>query len=364
MTEEKIKILDESPITPPKNLKAAFGVYPFTGPTQLTDLNLKGLGKKPKKYVGILADKIPNFDINDFLINIVYKTESRFIDFKENSAPKAAVPIINALFGSFENGKKQSWNLLHKKEFYSYFDLIYDLKDYAEEVLNGKFGKEFYNNIVRQYKFEPEPNTEFEDKLMDVFRRWYHDASSMAASQINGVFDLLKKARLKWPSMFKPHVNDGVPLFRGMSNIPSGVVNVLKKAPMDDFKRVDFVSLGYGAGLSYYVYKTPIKYKPKMDAQSWTDNVHVALKFSRDSILVTKCNTEFIMNNKFSKIWGFDEDEIIHVGKDYKEKVYLAVNENFFKKNSRVDPSQRLKSSGTLKKVANKLVTGKSNKKK
>ena len=215
---------------------------------------------------------------------------------------------------------------------------------------------EFYNLLVKNFKLKPEKNTEFEDKLINSFSKWYQNANKPSASEMNAAFGLLKSARVKWPSIFKPHVEDGSPLFRGMESVPSGTLSMLKNASVDNFKRVNVSQFDS----SFYVYKTPIKYTPRMDAQSWTDDIEVALNFASDCILITKCNTEFIMNKKFGELWNSDEDEIIHIGKGYKEKVYVGVSEEFmwfsnkeYAKTQLVNPP---KGGTNIKTFVNKLV--------
>ena len=351
--------LNESPVNTPSSLKAAFGDYPFAGPYLPKDF--KGLGNKAKKYLDVLKSKISKFNPEIFLKDMVNRTQDRFFFEPSKNPPKDAIPIINALFGSVASGREKDW-VLEKSSGYDYFEFIEELYDYSSQIMYGEGPDgdsppaDFYDILVKTYNLKPELNTEFEDKLIKVFRQWYWKSNKSSASEINAVFDLLKKARVKWPYVFKPHVQDGAPLFRGMQSVPDGTLKMLKSASVDDFQRVS----GYSFDNPFYVYKTPVNYIPRMDAQSWTDKPDIALDFASDCILVTKCNTEFIMNRKFSHIWDMDEDEIIHVGTEYKQKVYIAVSEEFMstknKEYIKTQLSKPQKGRTNIKTVANKLV--------
>lgn len=310
----------------PSDIKTVFGKYPFTG--NLDPMNKKRLSSNAKVCIKIILEKNPNFRFRD-----IFKRQREY----QTITSKPAQQLLKIFFGSLRNAEKADYVLIEKQN-YSYYDFIKDIINsiVTDWQSNMRFDPDV---MIKQFGLNPEPNTKFEDKLIDAFFGWYIDAMDSSDNTLRDFLPVLKSARKKWPNVFKPHVSDGTVIFRGMLTVSDKVLNTLKKKI--ELNPEDFTKVKTGESANYYMYKNPIKYTTLKSAQSWTDSIKIAKKFtSKDKkkatslgqgfILITKCNDEFFMNKNFSKLFGFNENEIIHIGKYYKSNVYIAVPESLF----------------------------------
>lgn len=311
----------------PSDTKTVFGKYPFTG--NLDPMEKRRLSSNAKSCIKIILEKKPDFKFID-----IFKRQREYVIITS----KPAQQLLKIFFGSLRNAEKANYILIEKKD-YSYYDFI---RDIVFSILTPWQANVRFNPkaMAKQFALEPEPNTKFEDKLIDTFFGWYIDAADSSDNILRDFLPALKSARKKWPNVFKPHVSYGTPIFRGMSAVSDRLLNTLKKkigSNPEDFTKVKTVE-----STNYYMYKNPIKYTALRNAQSWTDSIKIAKKFASKKfkanttslsdgfILVTECNDEFFMNKNFSKMFGFNENEMIHIGKDYKSNVHIAVPESLF----------------------------------
>jgi hypothetical protein len=205
------------------------------------------------------------------------------------------------------------------------------------QVLNEYFhDDDFYENggILGEYAFADkdtdvsyiarrlqgtkkyEDNNKFENKLLYLLSDWTMYPSN--AKQIYNEKNNLTKLKNQYPKIFKPNFNGLV--YRGIGKFPREVRN-LKNLKLSDFEKV-IVNKE-----PYYLYKNPIKYSPIKETESWTTSPRIANNFGRDAILVTKIDDNFYMNPKIMNAihLGRDEEEILHLGKDFSKNVYVLI---------------------------------------
>lgn len=215
------------------------------------------------------------------------------------------------------------------------------LKDILnEDEVDDAFGDDIITKLD-----DPSIHLDMEYELRTALGRWVDSTNSQDAKFLFDNRGLLEKMREKFPKIFGPRHKNGTPIYRGvkLSAINSYNSSKLIKLLQSSSGRKEFVEYKN----SLFITKKPIKYTPHNFAQSWTYSLSVAKKFSyrqRPSlgysdgtragiaILVTKQNDNFFFNTKTLQALGVEhlkEDEIIHIGKDYIEPVYL-ITEKFW----------------------------------
>lgn len=208
-----------------------------------------------------------------------------------------------------------------------------------EDEVEDNFGKVAFGEIPKFVKMQGkkrEENTEFEEQLLILLRRWAKGFTPESSSGLYTHFNLFKKASKKFPSIFLPETPNGTEIYRGLQDADT-LIPQLKETKPSEWKKWKRDSL------DMRIYSNPIEYTPNRDIQSWTTNLDVAINFAnkRDSgwagnspiLLLSKQTDEFLFSQKvMTYMWGRNESEILHFGKKYKEKVYVIIPEFMFKR--------------------------------
>lgn len=178
-----------------------------------------------------------------------------------------------------------------------------------------------YPKLARMQGAKPksEPNTSFEDRLYDILQSW-------VGSPDNGIFAFQSSMPIlakQYPAIFKPETPIGTILYRGLNDVSNKTKSYLLK----NSTLADWVPMRE----DYWLCKVPIQYVPHYKAQSWTDKLSVAQKFASDGVLITKQDANFYMNKRaLTVMYGENEHEIIHFGKEFQNPVYIAVDDNVY----------------------------------
>lgn len=219
-------------------------------------------------------------------------------------------------------------NILKEDEISDKFGDIAFGDDDEIAALQGKSGGEEYD-------------TDFENHLINLLQRWVKDSTHNLDIQdeLDKIKNILKKAKGKFPTVFKPKTPNGTKLYRGIQwknkNIKSLFTNnSIPKSGLKPHK----ISTDLGIE-KFWKYETPINYKPQGKIQSWSTKSSIAVEFSQGLLLETKQNDEYIFNQKlFSILWDRvlsnepSEEEVLHFGKTYSEPVYLLISDGLYKK--------------------------------
>lgn len=225
-------------------------------------------------------------------------------------------------------------------------DLLFE--DEVDDIFgNVAFGSDPY---IAQYQNKPkdvEEDSELEALIASKLKTWaqsYRDKRIAVSSEIYGYEQLFRKAQNKFPHIFKPKTPNGTRLYRGILRLSATMIDELKQKTADDFRAIH-VQKKNGTD-RYWLYLGKTSYKPENDIQSWTSSQVVGHRFSVDlgskyskeygSLLTTTQNDEFLFNQDFmNSLWDgrrVDEDEVIHFGKSYSNKIELCLHEFFFHK--------------------------------
>jgi hypothetical protein len=203
-------------------------------------------------------------------------------------------------------------------------DIPSDVKSAFGEIPFG--GRISYAAITTGKNDVTEPDTDFEDVILDTLALWTGGESlSKSSYELYKHYPILKKAAKYFPNILKPTNPNGTEVYRGLSSPNVLDDNILKKMSINDFERI---ATPEG---DYFVYKKPINYVPHNDVQSWTSNFTIASRFGYQ-ILKSKQNDEFLFNEKLIKlVFGDYEDEILHFGRNYSNDVYLMFSQGEFR---------------------------------
>ena len=188
-----------------------------------------------------------------------------------------------------------------------------------------------------------EMDTKKEKEIYSAIKDWVGNANNWSADRLKNEVPKLVK---RYPKIFQPSTKDKTPLFRGLRDFASDTRKALLSTKMSDW-------VPFEKG-SWWLCKKPIDYKPQRAAQSWTHDLRSAKNFGDFAILITRQkNGEFFMNTKVMKIFfGDDEKEVLHLGKTYANKVYVAVSNWEFKDEIEPKINKMPKSAGTFKSFA------------
>jgi hypothetical protein len=199
--------------------------------------------------------------------------------------------------------------------------------------LLGKYA--FVNDDFDGYKVarrlqstnENEPANKLEKQLYKDLERWQEDSTNYNANKLYNNKNIFDKLATQYPKIFKPSEKFQY-VYRGISNLEYKYVRDIiwqlynDKIELSDFVKIDDV---------YFLYTKPFDYKPERNAQSWTKDIDVALSFSRDAMLITKKDDNFIMNYQYyNAINEVQEDELIHLGKEFDNNVYIMFRIQYF----------------------------------
>lgn len=204
-------------------------------------------------------------------------------------------------------------------------------KAFGDIVFGDTSQDDFFKKLVKlQGKTGFEKNTKIENLILSYLLQWVYNPSGTISHYLYRNKDLLKTAKTKFPSIFKPETPNGTEVYRGLKNIPNSLIyNLQKKYDPNDYTKVKI------GGKVFYRYDKPILYKPERDVQSWTSNENVAKRFAQSGILTSEQNNEYFFNQKvmnylMSYINGRSENEILHFGKEYSKPVFIAISIDVF----------------------------------
>jgi len=227
------------------------------------------------------------------------------------------------------------------------------LKDILSEI--GTDPKTVFGNIVfgdpdeypsspfrelQGVPYQTERNTEDEAEIFKLLTAWVEGNNSAGLyDRIYSNYELFKRAAKVYPTIFKPNTPNGTELYRGVSRANKTLIEYLKSSSHKDFEMFNHDN-------SYQKYKLPINYTPRELVQSWTSNPKTAIEFSskihhefdrhqiRGAVLITKQNDEFLFNQEVLRLLSlnkFDEQEVIHFGKEYSNDVYIAIHNKLYR---------------------------------
>jgi hypothetical protein len=208
-----------------------------------------------------------------------------------------------------------------------------DPKKAFGDIVFGDISQDnFFKKLVKlQGKTGSEKNTKIENLILSYLLQWLMDSSATTSNHLYKNKDLLKNAKTKFPSIFKPETPNGTEVYRGLHDISRNITLPLRQK--SDYN--DYTKIKIGAEV-FYRYDKPISYKPHRDVQSWTSNVNVSKRFGRHGILISEQNDEYFFNQKvmdylFSSVGGDRrENEILHFGKEYSKPVFIAISLDLF----------------------------------
>jgi ribosomal protein RSM22 (predicted rRNA methylase) len=169
------------------------------------------------------------------------------------------------------------------------------------------------------------------EELDAMVEPWLYRSNPKSAEYFYKNFEKFKKLKSKLPRVFAPKTPNGTLLFRGLKK-PSGELKKFLLTAKSNKEKFEKLKIG---GDVWYKYKKPIKYTPHLKCQSWTTSkLEATFNFTANqfdsSFQVALCTVQddsFLFNSDyFSKSYGSDESEIIHVGTEYSKPVYLMVS--------------------------------------
>jgi hypothetical protein len=220
------------------------------------------------------------------------------------------------------------------------------LKDILSEI--GTDPKTVFGNIVfgdplnygstefaAIQNMEPtEYNTKEENEILNLLRTWVQEDEDEEPpyDKLYSYFDLFKSATSKFPRIFKPKTPPGTVLYRGLRLSSDSIFEQLRDTKREDYEAIQSNDM-------YHKYKNPIKYVPSEPIQSWSSELSVAFEFAqkwdftRGVVLITQQNNQFLFNQDALRILSetFDEQEVIHFGKEYSDEIYVAIHRKLYK---------------------------------
>lgn len=208
------------------------------------------------------------------------------------------------------------------------------LKDILnEDEVSNKFGNVAFGEdpvIAKMQGKKKEDNTTFEENLLQILSSWTITSSTELSNKLYNIFPILKKATKIFPAVLTPNTPNGTELYRGISKPNQKLIEKLEKSKKEDWTKEKIGTI------TFYRYSKPVRYTPHRKVQSWTSSKSVAPLFSGDDdgvILSTIQNEEFLFNqNLIKRIYPeSNEQEIIHFGDKFKEKVYVMVSPYFWR---------------------------------
>lgn len=176
-------------------------------------------------------------------------------------------------------------------------------------------------------KANREDNTEKETTLFNTLDNWLSGPDRETAAALLRFKGLILQAQNKFPGIFKPTTPNGTALYRGLDTISVRLASKLSETSSKDWKELTGKN-----GNKYWLCTTPVTYTPSRVCQSWSDKFKKASFFARGGLLVTTQTDDFMLSQELLRIMfdGRDESEVIHFGKQYTKKIYVAVlSDNF-----------------------------------
>lgn len=186
-----------------------------------------------------------------------------------------------------------------------------------------------------QHKEPIEANTHSEQYVLELLKRWVMSSTDDIAQRLFLNYRLFKRASRIYPKIFAPKTEVGTILYRGLNYLTPKLLQKVQETKSYDWRQVQYNQR------DYWIYSKPVEYTPERLVQSWTDSIEISGLFSREAVLITKQDNHFIFNKEaIAVIFGSDESEILHFGKTFRNPVYLAVNDQTYRKY--VSPSETL----------------------
>jgi hypothetical protein len=219
-------------------------------------------------------------------------------------------------------------------------DILYETdtdpkKAFGDIVFGDISQDDFFKKLVKlQGKTGSEKNTKIEKQILSYILQWVRTPDGTISNNLYKNKDLLKNAKTKFPSIFKPETPNGTEVYRGLQDISKNIISPLREK--SDYN--DYTKLKIGKEV-FYRYDKPISYKPHRDVQSWTSNINVSKRFGDHGILISEQNDEYFFNQKvMNYLFSFTsgngkENEILHFGKKYSKPVFIAVSSELFWEN-------------------------------
>lgn len=212
-----------------------------------------------------------------------------------------------------------------------------------EDEVDDIFGRIAFGKVPYMVNYQgetdTEDNSELEDLLFNHLKKWTRgkgvDDRLESAEQLYKHESLFRRAQKKFPLIFKPKTPNGTTLYRGLSHFNNEI-----KSQLREIKRTDYTRLNIG-GENYWLHPHNVAYAPENNIQSWTTSEKTARQFSdmrlgkytrfTGGVLITKQNDEFLFNQDFmNKIFGGDEQEVLHFGTQYSQQIQLAIHHMYF----------------------------------
>ena len=167
------------------------------------------------------------------------------------------------------------------------------LAELSPIAIKQKYGNVLFGSnsklAVRQNK-DPEKDTKDEAKLYKILLSWYSNSDEISMGNLHKSLDDLLALEDEFPDVLRP--NYGHNAYRGTTQNLRPLRSWLVLNPK---KRLVYNN--------YYQFTTPYPYQPKRKISSWSEEFHVANRFSdsenRDEVSVvftTKVDDSFIMN--------------------------------------------------------------------
>jgi len=176
-----------------------------------------------------------------------------------------------------------------------------------------------------QHKRDGEENTPGEDYVLNLLQRWVMSSTDDVAERLFEKYKFFKKASHLYPGIFAPKTDVGTILYRGLEYLNDQLWGVIQDTEVHEWRDVE-----YDNGI-YWVYTKPVQYIPERNVQSWTNDPNVSENFSGDAVLITKQDNRFLFNkDAIAVIFGYDESEILHFGKKFRNPIYLAITDSIY----------------------------------
>jgi hypothetical protein len=200
------------------------------------------------------------------------------------------------------------------------------LLDILKEAAEEDFGKVVFGSkkdepeFARMQGAKPgsEPNTDKEQKLLSLLRRWVQ-GPQFAVKDLYKLSSIIKALAPKYPRILKPKTPNGTTLFRGLKNVSPEILEVVKASKPEDWVLKKGMML----------LKNPINYTPRTEVQSWTNEFLSAMEFATEGILITKQTDDFYFNQEvFDELYGRPEEEVLHLGTKYDSPIYFGFIKN------------------------------------
>ena len=215
---------------------------------------------------------------------------------------------------------------------------------YKDKVITFK-SKAEYDKAIRSgdvepiYKAKGSPanvssvikNGKKEAEFYDTIAGWVGASGMSEAKKLVKMRKLLDMGKRKMPKIFKPDVQVGKPVFRGLDNLSPKIQSWIKTTKREDWKPITDKELKktgkyYGEWFTYAGPTTKqFTYTPHRPAQSWTTSSKVAFGFgSENAILAMPVDKDFYFSSKYTNKFGYGENEVIRLGtKSSKPKLIL-----------------------------------------